>query len=102
MIILRALIVATEVYLAGILIKHVTDPARAWSFSSDAFLAELHETLVPWLGAVFAAVYAALYARFSAQWTYLAKATPKGRPWITHALPRLLALRQAVAYPESI
>ena len=33
---------------------------------------------------------------------YTPQATPRGRPWITHALPRLLPLRQAIAYPESI
>jgi hypothetical protein len=72
LIILRAAIIAFEVYLVAIFLKHVMDPGRSWQPSWETFLQEFVETGFRWVGTIFAAVYAALYARFSAQWTYLA------------------------------
>lgn len=71
-IVIRSALIAIEIYLLAILIKQGSDPTRANVPSWQAFAQEVHETAVPWMGAVFAAAYAALYTRFSAQWTYLA------------------------------
>lgn len=70
-ILLRALLIGTWVYLVAIVLKNWIDPDPKSQINIDSIRTALAGQM-EWYGAAIAAVYAALYARFSSQWTYLA------------------------------
>jgi hypothetical protein len=70
-ILLRSLVVATELTGIALALHNAIDPKFTERASWGAFRSQLVE-IAPWFAAATGAVYAALYARFSAQWSYLA------------------------------
>ncbi len=71
-IVARALLSATWLYLVAIGLRSRLDPASTWKPDLVEFLREARDIL-PWFGALFAGSYAGLYGRFSSQWSYLAE-----------------------------
>ena len=70
-IFLRALFIATEIYVAGLIVAWLINPDSGLCFNALSARRRIYET-THWFGAILGAVYAWLYARFSSQWQYLA------------------------------
>lgn len=69
---LRALQVATEIYLITLLLQNILKPDSVWwTFRLTEVRVQLLDS-GPRFGALFAAAYAAFYTRFASQWSYLA------------------------------
>ncbi len=67
----RALIITSEIYVIAFAFLNIIDPARSWDFEGETLRRDVLAS-GNWVGTIFAAAYVALYARFSAQWSYLA------------------------------
>jgi len=70
-IVARAALTASLLFLLAVAIKSRLEPARTWTFDLGEFLTT-SGNILPWYGALFAGAYAGLYSRFSSQWSYLA------------------------------